>query len=184
MDEVPEVEPKEASIRTIETGEWFNPFENFEGTPLVHDREDYKSRHIEFNVESVGAFKIDSNWLTEDFGDDKRKAIIVLPITEQEISKDQFLQYQEKFELRLFDLMLYSHSDNVVESDSRYKAEMRLPSGRTIFSRIEPDNDRLYAFAESEWHDIEGDYGVYLLIPDTRNVFERLEMRIVPDTQE
>ncbi len=106
-----------------------------------------------------------------------------MPNSELEIIKNQFEDYQKKFEMRLFNWRLHTESEKVLESDQVFKAELQLPSGRVLFSRFgKPQwvGDPV-SYAERQWHDTENDEGGSLLIPDTGNVFEKLALRIVKD---
>ncbi len=153
---------KAQPIKEVAIGEWFNPFVNYEDTPLYSDR--YESDHgyyygyrlggerlhwkdFPFQVHPIGKFTAQLGWVTpyprEFLQETTHRIVIVSPTGNIETDIKSFKIYEEKLESRLMLLNLRCNDDKFIEVKGGkvpkhfpYKVEIALLSGEVLSSNF------------------------------------------------
>lgn len=170
---------KESREKTIELGEWFNPFFNYENLPYKYEREDYRVKTVPFIIHPIGKFKIDTIW-DRGSGYGREKALVVLPFGEEEINVEDFPNYEEKIESRLVDIGAIYVEGKYDGQDFPYQIEVRLPSGKVFVNPFETPDGITSLTGSGGWQEGKGNEKNWLLFPEVENILEKIQMRIAP----
>jgi hypothetical protein len=176
-----EREPKQ-SIREIQLGEWFNPFQGYADVPYF---DKYESRNLEsklfpYMVQQVDRFTFGLSWSRGlDLQKIKGVSVVISPSGEEIVQKEDILKYEEKIGSKLLTIAVvfpkYKHPDVV------YQAELRYQNGKRYFCPI--SEECLNQAGPFNWSEEGNGENICILIPEVENTLEKIQMRLVPKTE-
>jgi hypothetical protein len=178
---------KEAKEKTVEIGEWFNPFINYDDQPYEINREKYAVKEFPVFIKPIGKTTMSTIWDRESEWDGD--ALIYLPFGQQEIKMENFPKFEEKIESKLVDIGLSSDENQYLgKLLPPYQLEIKTPDEQIYFNRFinyedELSNPHTISFY---WQRQQGNNNQkkWLLFPEVENILEKIQMRIVPITGE
>jgi len=162
----PEVEKKP---RIIEVNEWFNP----QLRPEVGD--------FKFVVAELGTFEISTFWddRRNDISESVKGLIVDLSPQEKIISYPEAPKYERAHKTKLFEIDVICREEKFRGTNLPFRIELKLPNGRVFANNFKADNPALPIAGTNDWKE-NGQEERILLIPADKNIFENIQVRIMP----
>lgn len=178
MDNRSEQQPKPPR-REIPLKTWVSPFTNYSKLPYQYDRDDYKSKLVEFNTPGLGWWEAYTIWdqrhqLDQEDFETTHRVLIGLPNKEIIAPISQIIALQKQLEMPLVEITasardLQKIDDPPNEYYAPYEMLMKLPSGLIIkhnlgyvFNHRGPNNE--------EYSQI--------FVPESSSMLGKVEMRV------
>lgn len=171
--------------RSLEIGDWFNPFTNYHVTPYNYKDEDSSTKSFSFIANQIGKFFIGMYWDRESrWWEESRLSpstgMITSFLGDETINRKDYLKVEKKNETRLLKINVEYLPDEYEGQDSPYQVEIRSLNGKVFASPFHRGvGGRPMLTGLFHWHEDHREE-VWLLIPEVENILERIQMRIVP----
>lgn len=183
--EAAESESNKSTDRIVELGQWFNPFSGYESQPYSPHNKNRRTKNFRFKIKDIGGVRLHLTWdrtfpLQVEDEEIPKKGVLVLPYANQEIDMHDLRTWEQRLETSL--LFLYGKTDKLSYEYRKFAHALELESltGEIFKNDFVEDTISTFAVPTSTWRHVDGgEENSTLLIPETQNTLQALNLRVV-----